>query len=78
MSNERPVTVADMMKLAKKLRLKMYYDVGDVGDVYGDDGHSAAVREGHSSALTTVAESIDDTFQFDSSLTQDDLDSWRK
>jgi len=70
------VDVDDMLKLAKKLRLQAYYDVGDTD--YGDDDHASAVREGRTSALTTFADSIDAVFQFDSSLTQADLESWRR
>lgn len=65
-----------MLKLAKKLRLKAYYDVGDTD--MGDDDHTSAIREGRSSALITFAECVDETFGFDSTLTQDDLESWRK
>lgn len=69
----RQVTVGDMFKLAKTLRLKTYYDTGDV-----DDDHNAAAREGRTSALNTLADVVDETFGFDSALTQTDLDGWRR
>jgi hypothetical protein len=66
----RIVTADNMFALAKKLRLKAYYDTGDPE---GDSDHEAAVRGGRSSALIEFADAIDETMQFDSTLTQDDL-----
>lgn len=65
-----------MLKLAKKLRLKAYYDTGDPEG--NDDVQTAAAREGRTSALLTFAEAIDETFEVNSELTPNDLDAWRK
>lgn len=65
-----------MLRLAKRLRLKAYYDVGDTDSE--EDVRAAATREGRTSALITFAECIDETFAFDSTLTKDDLEAWRR
>lgn len=73
--SQRAVTVEEMSALAKKLRLKAYYDVGDPE---GEGGHDAAVRGARSSALIEVAETIDETLQINTELTPEDLESWRR
>lgn len=70
------VSVDDMVKFAKRLRLQAYYDTGDPEG--GSEDHSEIVREARNSALTTVADAIDETFSVDSKLTQDDLEGWRR
>lgn len=70
----RVITADDMLKVAKRLRLKAYYDTGDPE---GDSEHDAAVRSGRSSALIEVADALDETLAIDSALTQDDLGSLR-
>lgn len=71
-----PVTTDDMVKLAKRLRLQAYYDTGDPEG--SSEDRSEVVREARNSALTTFADSIDETFSVDSKLTQDDLKDWRR
>lgn len=70
-----PVTVADVFLIAKKLRLKAYYDTGDPE---GDTAYDAAVRGARTSTLIEVADVIDEVLQIDSALTQEDLSSWRR
>lgn len=71
-----PVSTDDMVKLAKRLRLQAYYDTGDPDG--SSEGRSEVVREARNSALTTIADTIDETFSVDSKLTQDDLEGWRR
>ena len=65
------VTVPDMLKLAKKLRIDAYYDIGD--SEHEEDVVTTAVRQGRSQALRLVADHIDNVFGFTSELTQEDL-----
>lgn len=68
------ITASDLQALAKRLRLKVYYDVGntDASD------QESAIRQGRSTALTEIADTIDEITQLDSTLTQEDLGSWRR
>ena len=77
----RVITVEDLRSLAKRLRLRAYYDVGTslCGDGEDDDRlREAAVRQGRASALAEVADVIDEVTDLDSTLTQADLESWRR
>lgn len=77
----RVVTVEDLRSLAKRLRLRAYYDAGTslCGDGEDDDRlREAAVRQGRASALAEVADVIDEVTDLDSTLTQADLESWRR
>ncbi len=67
----RPVTAGDLQAFAKKLRLKVYYDVGDTD--LGDSDHERATRQGRTTALIEVADAVDEITQLDSTLTQGDL-----
>lgn len=73
--DQAPVTVGELRALAKNLRLKSYYDVGDPES---ESERAAGIREGRSTALVEVADSIDMALGIDSALTQEDLDSWRR
>jgi hypothetical protein len=64
------ITVDQMLTLAKKLRLKAYYDFGDPD---GDSDRASTVREARSSALIEVADAIDEVFEINSQLTPEDL-----
>lgn len=79
MSDERvdqtPVTVGEMRALAKNLRLKAYYDVGDSED---EGDRASTLREARSSALTEVADAIDQALAISTELTPEDLESWRR
>lgn len=70
----KPITAGDLHALAKRLRLKSYYDVGSTEE----SEREAAIRQGRSTAMTEVADAIDETTQHDSALTQEDLSTWRR
>lgn len=68
-SGTRAVTVDDMLQYAKRLRIKVYYDVGGPDESERESTERAA----RCAALLTMAESLDETFGFTSELTQADL-----
>lgn len=69
---QKAVTVKQMFDLARKLRTKAYWS--DAGSDASDESRSrvAALSE----ALSSVADQIDETFDFSSVLNSADIHGW--